>query len=246
MILSGMMNDPLKVAVCFYGLGYGLGRKCIPIHSFSGYSSIQKMIYRHHNCDTFVHAWVDTKETQNQILKITKPDEYIMEKQIEFDSDANLNDPNLYKIGSSVTRSKKNKTLRHATLSQTHTRTKSLELAFSSMQQYDFIVLLRNDLFFIHELKLETLKKDILYVPNNPKSPKNASDFFFVGSPDVMKHLLGVEDHLCNEIFDGTWTGAPEPMLERYYSLHSNLNVCRLTGDLDYRKGFWLCRERRK
>jgi len=254
-------NPPLRLAVCFFGLAYGFGRatrydspersRMRKVYCLAELQSIKRAVYANHDCDVFFHAWVDNEKTKENMISKLKPKAYIGEKQILFDEDAKVNDPNLFTVVPGP------KTLRHATLSQTYSRTRSLELAFKTMKEenieYDFIIALRNDLIFETGLRLPELKKNVLYVPNDPMARTGSpADFFFLGSPSAMKHLLGVEDHLRKEIATGMWNHdalikekfrRPEPMLERYYRSHSDLKVVKLDGDLDYRTGFWLVRE---
>jgi hypothetical protein len=245
----------MRIAVCFFGLAYGYGKastgrreRASKVQCLTSLKSIQHSIYLKNDCDTYFHAWIDSEERENSLVKVLSPKSYIAEKQIEFDCDAQINDPNLYK----KKLTKGPKTLRHSTLSQTYSRTRSLQLAFDAMESgeetYDFIIALRYDLHFMQTIKFETFDHDILYVPHNSKSPateKYPCDFFFVGNPNAMKYLLNVQEFLQNEIDNGVYKNGPEAMLHRYYNSLPDLKVCRLRGKMQYRVGFCLSRHKR-
>ena len=191
-----------KIAICFFGLGFGVGYRERVARPFESYENNKEKIIKNHDCDIFFHSWIDNKDTEKKLVKKIKPKKYIVQTPIKFDIDAKYHDKNLYP-NYNETRIKDNFKLngksRHLELSQAHTREKSLELAFENMKEenkeYDFIILLRNDLYFKNDISLKNLDKDKLYLMYNPKH-NNYCDMLFIGSPKSMKCFLNVREYI--------------------------------------------------
>ena len=57
-----------------------------------------------------------------------------------------------------------------------------------------------------------------------------------------MQHMLPIPQFLQKQIEEGTFDGAPESMLQKYYAANDELTVTSLGQPLHFRRGFWLYR----
>jgi hypothetical protein len=254
----------MKIAICFFGLADGMGRKgrevcCLPDH---GLQSLKRFVYQDYECDTYFHAWARGEQSKDRLIDLLQPKNFVAEEQREFDEDAKYTDYNLYRLqrrsAASIKERKKHGTFKdphvsgsylgthnHGSLSQAHSRTESIKLALQSVEEegthYDFIVALRYDLFFGARIPYESLSQESLYVPINPLMWTQC-DYFFIGSPSVMQHMLPIPQFLQKQIEEGTFDGAPESMLQKYYAANDELTVAALERPLHFRRGFWMYR----
>ena len=158
----------------------------------AGWESIKQYVYAApHTYDTFFHAWVETSKREQELCCLLKPTAYITERQsiptkIKHRGKKVLNKDKLYSIG---------------TTHQLISRSESVKLALDWSQKkkinYDLLVVLRFDLLFTKFVDYKVLNDDILYWSGGLKRKLGLKgkfgkiyDFFWVGSPDVMRKTL--------------------------------------------------------
>jgi len=186
----------MRIAVCFTGLAHGKtsGRKAINTDCLLSLSSIKRCVYQDYNCDTYFHAWIDSKETERHLCALLKPKAYIAEAQREFHEDARYNDLNLSSHFNTENQETAGlRTYNHNTLSQIYSRSQSINLALETMKKealhYDFIIVLRFDLHFNKPIPYHEINPLVLTDSGFTKH-KVVHGFFFMGSPSVMAQLL--------------------------------------------------------
>ena len=143
----------MKIAICLYGsvgfkdkLGGSEEANLVPLDINKLYDSLDESILRQNDCDIFIHSW--SVEREDEILKLYKPKNYIIEKQ---------------KLFSRSIKSKK-----QATLSRWYSEFKSNELKskyeIKNGFNYDLVLHTRFDLKWFNKFDFSAIDKNYLYV----------------------------------------------------------------------------------
>lgn len=227
------------------------GKKSRKNKCLSGHATYVR-IFQGYEADTFFHAWIPSdfdlsERAIHQLVEKINPELFIAEPQVQFSGDAAHHDVNLYPRKNGLHIKHHPKTMVHPTLSQTISRSASIQLALDYSREknfeYDAIVAVRYDLYFKKGINLKSLRGGKLYVSSNSRNLNTHCDFLFAGKPDAVEKLLEVEDHLRVEIEEGIFgnpekPSSPEEMLMRFYrkvGLETEV-ICK------FRKDFLLAR----
>jgi len=188
----------MKIAICFSGLGEGE-------HVLSGWQSIKEHVYHSdHEYDTYFHAWVERKESEQKLVDTLVPKEYLVEPQQDqvHQSLINITIQVPYRILNVK------ETIAHRVLSQMLSRKKVTQLALETAAkeeiEYDLIVILRYDICFKQHLVYENIHDATntsisIKWSGYPRKHNKVFDFFWVGPFDLLCLVMKFMHHHSND-----------------------------------------------
>lgn len=186
----------MKVALCFSGQPR--------FYNSKSFESIKKFILDKYDCDIFFHFWLSkdenyeyssapwsnikdkisfSKDTQQSIIDLYKPKNFIFEEPKEFKEFIIESDYLSKNMPSMFYSMKASNELR-------------LKYQIKSEKKYDWIIRIRSDTFLESFPDLYSLNNNILYVPDNCGNPELYNDNFSICGGNVLNIVYNVFDSI--------------------------------------------------
>ncbi len=193
----------MKIAVLFHGIIGGMDGK----NGYGKPSNAQhcadfwnKNVYGDIEHDVFIHSW--SKEAEYEIVDAFKPTKYCIQEQPNF--------------GFNIPEETKHHDNNEAMLYKSISRFTSAYIVYNIMLQhqretgiiYDYCILSRMDLLFFNKINLKDIKKDTVYICNNPfpnwQDPKKYNiifDPFLIMDSKMMGQFCNIIKDVENKKF---------------------------------------------
>jgi hypothetical protein len=205
----------MKIAICFSGLGEGE-------HVLSGWQSIKEHVYHSdHEYDTYFHAWVERKESEQKLVDTLVPKEYLVEPQQDQVQQSLIN--STIQIPYRVLNVKE--AITHRVLSQMLSRKKVTQLALETAAkeeiEYDLIVILRYDICFKQHLVYENIHDATntsisIKWSGCPRKPNKVFDYFWVGPFVLLCLVMKFMHHHSNDVIHDRLIDAIPSLVKAY------------------------------